>query len=154
MMVKLKARIRHCLREGGSIPSLHLSFCLLIECSTSLRGSGLGERKWEAQCFCPGLYFPSWNSFLFSSVFLQELLMRDEPKAISDLWPKLQLCSCQCQNPVPLLKQCTLICTIPPDWTILEIEVRIFQPANSSSENVQVILTGYPSWALFTQIAN
>lgn len=65
------------------------------------------------------------------------------PNPPKDRLPKVQLSSCQCQNPIPLLKQCSLICALPPDWATLEIEVGIFQPGNSSDWN---LLTTHSLW--------
>lgn len=72
------------------------------------------------------------GGFMTFLPFSLQHFLRSWAKPINDLLPNLQLASCQCQNPIPLLKLCSLICPLPPDWTTLEIEMGIFQAGNSS----------------------
>ena len=72
------------------------------------------------------------GGFTPSLPFSLQHFLRSWAKPIGDLLPKLQLPSCQGQNPIPLLKLCSLICPLLPEWTTLEIEMGIFQAGNSS----------------------
>jgi hypothetical protein len=72
------------------------------------------------------------GGFMTFLPFSLQHFLRSWAKPINDLLPKLQLPSCQCQNRIPLLKLCSLICPLLPDWTTLEIEMGIFQAGNSS----------------------